>query len=102
MNENQIEIQNLDQNIKNTFKVKNIDYKKDALKILLINISTHFTKDRDTSEYDVLEPPLGLIALQSYLNREFEEKVKGKIIKTSVDFDNYEELEDIINDFNLI
>ncbi len=99
LKENQIEIQNLDQNIKNTFKVKNIDYKKDALKILLINISTHFTKDRDTSEYDVLEPPLGLIALQSYLNREFEEKVKGKIIKTSVDFDNYEELEDIINDF---
>ncbi len=99
LKENQIEIQNLDQNIKNTFKVKNINYKKDALKILLINISTHFTKDRDTSEYDVLEPPLGLIALQSYLNREFEEKVKGKIIKTSVDFDNYEELEDIINDF---
>ncbi len=99
LKENQIEIQNLDQNIKNTFKIKNINYKKDALKILLINISTHFTKDRDTSEYDVLEPPLGLIALQSYLNREFEEKVKGKIIKTSVDFDNYEELEDIINDF---
>tara|TARA_B100000989_G_C19477708_1_gene443686 strand:- start:185 stop:1315 length:1131 start_codon:yes stop_codon:yes gene_type:complete len=99
LKENQIEIQNLDQNIKNTFKVKNINFNKNALKVLLINISTHFTKDRDTSEYDVLEPPLGLIALQSYLNREFEEKVIGKIIKTSVDFDNYEELENIINDF---
>ena len=42
---------------------------------------------------------MGLIALQSYLNREFKEKVKGKIIKTSVDFDSYDELENIINDF---
>ena len=39
------------------------------------------------------------MALQSYLNREFKDKVKGKIIKTSVDFDNYDELESIINDF---
>lgn len=99
LKEHQIEIQNLDQNIKSTFKVENINFNKNALKVLLINISTHFTKDRDTSEYDVLEPPLGLIALQSYLNREFKEKVKGKIIKTSVDFDSYDELENIINDF---
>tara|TARA_B100000035_G_scaffold296075_1_gene287693 strand:+ start:471 stop:2114 length:1644 start_codon:yes stop_codon:yes gene_type:complete len=99
LKENQIEIQDLDKNIKNTFQVKKVNYRKDALKVLLINISTHFTKDRDVSEYDVLEPPLGLMALQSYLNREFKDKVKGKIIKTSVDFDNYDELESIINDF---
>ena len=99
LKENQIEIENLDKNIKNIFQVKKVDYKKNALKLLLINISTHFTKDRDVSEYDVLEPPLGLIALQSYLNREFKDSIKGKIIKTSVDFDSYEELNKIIKDF---
>ncbi len=99
LKENQVEIQELDQNIKKVFGVKKVDYKKDALKVLLINISTHFTKDRDVSEYDVLEPPLGLIALQSYLNREFQGKVKGKIIKSAVDFDSYDDLEKIINEF---
>ncbi len=100
LNENQIEIENLDKNIKNTFAAKTIKKNNNAFKILLINISTHFTKDKDVSEYDVLEPPLGLIALQSYLNREFKEKIKGKIIKSSVDFDSYEELNSLIDKFN--
>ncbi len=99
LNENQIEIENLDKNIKNTFQSKKIKVDNNAFKILLINISTHFSSDRDVSEYDVLEPPLGLIALQSYLNREFNEKVHGKIIKSSVDFDSYEELNKIIDEF---
>jgi len=41
-----------------------------------------------------------LIALQSYLNREFKEKVRGKIIKSSVDFNSYDELNNIIEKFN--
>ena len=51
---------------------------------IIINISSYFTKDRSVSEYDVLEPPLGLIALLSYLNRELEEKIEGKIIKSKI------------------
>ncbi len=77
-----------------------IDKNHSAFKILLINISTHFTKDKDISEYDVLEPPLGLIALQSYLNRTFKEKINGQIVKSRVDFDSYEDLNKIIEDFN--
>ena len=69
-----------------------------AKKLLLINISTHFTKDRDVSEYDVLEPPLGVIALLSYVNHAFGEKIQGKIIKSRVDFDSYEELNKKIDD----
>jgi len=99
LKENQVEIENLDKNIKNTFAAKTIKANDNAFKILLINISTHFTSDKDMSEYDVLEPPLGLIALQSYLNREFKEQIRGKIIKSSVDFDSYEELNNIIEKF---
>ena len=68
-------------------------------KVLLINVSSPFSSDRDSGEYDVLEPPLGLIALLSYLNREFKTSVKGKIIKTGVDFDSYKELNKIIKEY---
>ena len=66
LDEKEIVIKDLEKNIKKNFVNKKINF--DAVKILLINISTHFTKDKDISEYDVLEPPLGLIALQTYLN----------------------------------
>ena len=79
LNENQIEIENLDENIKNTFQSKKIKVDNNAFKILLINISTHFSSDRDVSEYDVLEPPLGLIALQSYLTENLMKRCMGKL-----------------------
>ena len=51
------------------------------------------------SEYDVLEPPLGIIALQSYLNHVFKDKINGKLIKSRIDFDSYEDLNNIIDKF---
>ena len=95
--EEHIAIPNLQEKIKKRFP--NLKSSPEAKKLLLINISTHFTKDRDVSEYDVLEPPLGLIALLSYVNHTFGEKVEGKIIKSRVDFDSYEELNKHIDDF---
>ena len=85
LSENQIEIKNLDKKLKKNFptKISNTN----ALKLLLI-YSTHFTKDKGVSEYDVLEPPLGLIALQTYLNQKLGKKIHGKIIKSRVDFDS--------------
>jgi len=98
LKEEEIKVQNLKNKIKKIFPVqKKVD---DALKLLLINISTHFTKDRAISEYDVLEPPLGLITLLTYINTKFGEKVEGKIIKSKVDFDSYEELNNQLNEFN--
>ena len=43
---------------------------------------------------------MGLIALLSYLNRELEEKIEGKIIKSKIDFDSYEELTKVIDEFD--
>lgn len=97
LSENQIQIPNLEKNIIKKFPIKKIDNK--AFKILLINISTHFTSEKDVSEYDVLEPPLGIIALQSYLNHVFKDKINGKLIKSRIDFDSYEDLNNIINKF---
>ena len=98
LDEKEIQIPNLKQKIQKQFPSKKES--KEAVKLLLINISTHFTKDRDVSEYDVLEPPLGLITLLSYANHIFKERIKGKIIKSRVDFDSYEELNKQINKFN--
>ena len=42
---------------------------------------------------------MGLIALQTYLNARFNEKIHGKIIKSRIDFDSYEDLKDIIENF---
>ena len=98
LDEKDIIIPNLEKKIKKMFPVKNI--KKNAFKILLINISTHFTSEKDISEYDVLEPPLGLIALQTYLDHIFKEDIEGKLIKSRIDFDSYEKLNSIIDEFN--
>ncbi len=99
LDEKEITIPNFQEKINKKFQIKK---KKGAnpVKLLLINISTYFTKDRDVGEYNALEPPLGLIALLSYLNRELEEKIEGKIIKSKVDFDSYEELNKVIDKFN--
>lgn len=94
--ENEVEV-HLDDKLEKKFP--KIFIKKDAFKILLINISTHFSNDKDVSEYDVLEPPLGLIALQTFLNKKFGDQIRGKIIKSRVDFDSYEDLSKIIKNF---
>ena len=43
---------------------------------------------------------IGLIALQSYLNHVFKDEVEGKLIKSRIDFDSYEELNELIKNFN--
>ena len=98
LDEKDVIVPNLIEKINKNFPIKKV--KKNAFKVLLINISTHFTIDRNVTEYDVLEPPLGLIALQSYLDHVFKDEVEGKLIKTRIDFDSYEELNQIIKEFN--
>ena len=96
--EESISVPNLETKIRKIFPEKKES--SEAVRLLLINISTHFTSDKDIGEYDVLEPPLGLISLLSYVNRIFGEKIKGKIIKSRVDFDSYDELNKKIAQFN--
>ena len=47
-----------------------------------------------------MEPPLGLIALQSYLNHVFNDEIEGKIIKSRIDFDSYDEMKQLIENFS--
>jgi hypothetical protein len=94
--ESQIQIPDLEARIREKFPL--VKKRKDALRLLLIDISALFSNN--TSEYNVIEPPLGLMALLSYINQEFKDSVEGMICKSRIDFDSYEELYNLIRNFN--
>ena len=72
----------------------------DAFRCLLLDLSHLFTPDRESIMYHQTEEPLGLLYLLTYLNKQFKNRIRGKAFKSGIDFDNYEELKTIINDFN--
>lgn len=73
--------------------------KKNALRLLMLDLSSYFTSDVDSREYNVVEPPLGLLALLSYVNREMAGKVVSKACKSRIDFDCYDDLKALLEDF---
>ena len=98
LDKSKIEIPNLNTKIKKYFKPKK--KKKDPLNLMLVDLSTYYMKDGDHREYNVLEPPLGLMALLSFINEQkFAGQVNGKIFKSFIDFNSHNELVKIIKDF---
>jgi len=73
--------------------------KKDAFRILLLDLSQFFAEDVEDMLYDVVEPPLGLMYLLTYIKDKFGEEVCGKIAKSRIDFSNYGELRKLIDEF---
>ena len=74
---------------------------KDALKLMLVDLSTYYIKVGDNREYNVVEPPLGLMALISYINNtSIGKQINFKIIKSFIDFNSHEELVDCIKEFS--
>tara|TARA_B100001250_G_scaffold405811_1_gene423877 strand:+ start:7060 stop:8772 length:1713 start_codon:yes stop_codon:yes gene_type:complete len=99
LDEKKIEIPNLKSKIEKHFPPKKKD--KDSLKFLLIDLSTYYMKDWDNREYNVIEPPLGLMALMSYINKQdIANKIDNKMIKSFIDFNSNDELVELIKDYN--
>jgi amino acid adenylation domain-containing protein len=71
---------------------------KNALKIILIDVSRFFSGECDML-YDVGEPPLGLMSLLTYLKKIYGRKINGKIVKSRTDFDSYAGLKKILEEF---
>jgi amino acid adenylation domain-containing protein len=69
-----------------------------ALRVLLLDLSKTFSSGSGML-YDVIESPLGLMVLLTYLNRELGDKIHGKIAHARMDFDNYEELRALVSEF---
>ncbi len=71
---------------------------KNALRILLLDLSQFFSGEKDIL-YDGVEPPLGLMYLLTWLNRQLGNKIAGKIAKSRIDFDNYKQLKALLDEF---
>jgi len=72
---------------------------ENALRVLLLDLTQYFTHDTDML-YDVVEPPLGTMYIMTYLKEQLGEKINGKILKSRIDFDSYEELKSQLDEFN--
>ncbi len=97
LSEEEIKVTNFNKNVQEHFKRKTP--KDGALKVLLLDLSQYYSNDADML-YDVVEQPLGLMYLMTYLNKKFEDNINGKIAKSRVDFDSHQELKDLLKDFN--
>jgi len=97
--ESDIEVPSLDRKIKDHFPRHRP--KPDALRVLFIDLSQYFSRsiDAEFMLYDVVEPPLGLMYLTTYIHREMGDRVHCKIAKSRIDFDSFEELENLLETF---
>jgi amino acid adenylation domain-containing protein len=69
-----------------------------GLRILLLDLSVYFSLENIFFK-ELVEEPLGLICLMTYLERELGHKIIGKLAKSNMDFDSYQELKALIEDF---
>jgi amino acid adenylation domain-containing protein/non-ribosomal peptide synthase protein (TIGR01720 family) len=74
------------------------DPDKEAFRVLLLDLSQFFTSHTG-AVYDVVEAPLGVMYLLTHLNRHMGAKIKGKIAKSRFDFDSYESLKQLLEEF---
>jgi radical SAM superfamily enzyme YgiQ (UPF0313 family) len=86
----------LNEKLRNHFPAQ--EEKQDALRVLLLDLSLFFTRGREIL-FDVVEPPLGLMSILSYLRQRRGSSIYGKIVKSRIDFDSYEELKKIVEEF---
>ena len=97
--------EDIDVPIKHDSKLSKINYlhkihisDEDALRVLLIDASQYFSSS-NLAELRIAEPPLGLMALLSYVNRELGTRINGKIVKSFIDYDSFDDLIRIISEF---
>ncbi|UCH97645.1 MAG: AMP-binding protein, partial [Candidatus Aminicenantes bacterium] len=69
-------------------------------RVLLLDLSLLFSaRQQKRTLYDMVDAPLGLMYLLTYLNEKFKGRVWGKIAKSRIDFDCFEELRTLVMDF---
>ncbi len=69
-----------------------------AIRVLLLDLSQFFSYIGDML-YDVVEPPLGMMYILTYLKAQLGDRVEGKILKSRIDFDSYERLKELLLEY---
>ena len=73
---------------------------KDALRLMLVDVTMNFADKHEAQERVLFEAPMGLMALMSYINEQkFAEQIEAKIYKAQMDFNSWEELYNLVNDY---
>lgn len=67
-------------------------------RLLLLDLSQNFSQTNAQLD-DLVEPPLGLMYLLTYLNQQYGDKIIGKIAKAMIDFDNFPTLKALLLEF---
>lgn len=70
-----------------------------ALRILYLDLSQFFSEENRQMLYDVVEAPLGLMYLCTYIDERFGPRVEGKIVKSGIDVDSYAALKQVLHQF---
>jgi amino acid adenylation domain-containing protein len=96
LDESGLRVPALNEGIRNHFPAE--EPADNALRVLLLDLSQFFSS-RGKMLYDVVEPPLGLMAVMTYLRREFGTGINGKVAKSRIDFDHYRELKALLEEF---
>jgi len=73
--------------------------KADALRVLLLDLSVLFSAEKKNILHGEITEPLGLMYLLTHLRETFKEGVNGKICKSQIDFDSFQQLKEIVCDF---
>ena len=90
-------VSNLSEKIRRDFPVPTPSQK--ALRILLLDLDLYFTH-QTRMLYDLVDEPLGLIRLITHLHHEFGSKVNGRIAKSRIDFNSYDQLKKLLEEFD--
>jgi len=94
--ETPLKVPRFNQMLKNSFTRE--EPADNALRVLLLDLSQYFSGE-SRMLYDVVEAPLGLLYLLTWMHRHFAGQIKGKIAKSRVDFDDYQQLRQLVEEF---
>jgi amino acid adenylation domain-containing protein len=96
LDEGAVQVPDLDEKLKEYFSLKKVS--NDSFRVLLLDLDLYFTSEKDIL-YDLVNEPLGLLYLMTTLKDRFGSRIDGKIAKSRIDFDNYDELHVLLKDF---
>ncbi|UCH97013.1 MAG: AMP-binding protein, partial [Candidatus Aminicenantes bacterium] len=96
VDENRMWVPDLNARMREYFPTKKPS--KHALRILFLDLSQYFSNSSNML-YDVVDAPLGLMSVLTYLNQTFAGEINGRIAKSRIDFDSYEELYALLKEF---
>jgi amino acid adenylation domain-containing protein len=71
--------------------------KAKAKRILLLDLSRHFSSH--SMLYNVVEQPLGLVSLLTYLRQQLGDEIDGRVYKAGIDFDGFDRLKQLVRQY---